>query len=75
MMADVAHWEFLQTRAVKWKWRQVGDEGVVLSESTEFSFLAQCMQDAEKNGFSTDDHVISCEKAAVLWSPAPKRLV
>lgn len=64
-------WEFLQTRAVKWKWRQVGDEGVVLSESREFSFLAQCMQDAERNGFSVDEYVISCDKGAALWSDPP----
>ena len=66
-------WEFLQTRAVKWKWRQVGDQGTVLNESPEFSFLAHCMQDAERNGFRLDDHVISCETGASLWSDPPAR--
>ena len=64
-------WEFMQTRAVKWKWRQLGNEGAVLNESAEFSFLAQCMKDAELNGFSVNDHVISCEKGAALWSDPP----
>jgi hypothetical protein len=68
----MAQWEFLQTRAVKWKWRQVGGEGMVLSESPEFSFLAQCVQDAERNGFSLDDFVISCDKGAALWSEPPE---
>ena len=71
----IGQWEFLQTRAVKWKWRQVGDAGAVLSESPEFPFLAQCMQDAERNGFSLSDHVINCEKGAALWSEAPERPV
>ena len=65
-----AQWEFMQTRAVKWKWRQMR-EGIVLSESPEFAFLAQCMKDAERNGFSVDDHVISCDKGAALWSEPP----
>ncbi|MGZ8154652.1 MAG: hypothetical protein ACXWUK_05035, partial [Burkholderiales bacterium] len=68
-------WEFLQTRSVKWKWRQVGEKGRVLSESSEFAFLAHCMQDAERNGFMADDHVISCDKGAALWSDPPDRPV
>jgi hypothetical protein len=64
-------WEFMQTRAVKWKWRQLGDAGIVLGESPEFAFLAQCMKDAERNGFSVDEHVISCDKGTTLWSEAP----
>jgi hypothetical protein len=64
-------WEFMQTRAVKWKWRQLGNEGIVLGESAEFAFLAQCMKDAERNGFSVDEHVISCDKGTALWSEAP----
>ena len=62
-------WEFLQTRAIKWKWRQVGDAGVVLDESPEFAFLAHCMRDAERHGFVADDFVFDCE----LWSTAPSR--
>ena len=65
-------WEFLQTRAVKWKWRQLADTGVIVSESMEFAFLFQCMADAERNGFAREDHVISCEKGAALWSETPK---
>ena len=65
-------WEFMQTRAVKWKWRQLGDEGIVIGESREFAFLAQCMKDAELNGFAVNDHVISCEKGAALWSDPPE---
>jgi hypothetical protein len=61
--ARTAQWEFLQTRAIKWKWRQVGDAGVVLGESSEFELLAHCMRDAELNGFVADDHVFNCE----LW--------
>ena len=68
---QAGQWEFMQTRAVKWKWRQLGDEGVVLSESPEFAFLAQCMKDAELNGFSVNEHVISCEKGTALSSEAP----
>ena len=68
----MAQWEFLQTRAVKWKWRQVGNAGVVLNESAEFAFLSQCMHDAELNGFRVDDHIISCDKGAALWSDAPE---
>jgi hypothetical protein len=64
-------WEFLQTRAVKWKWRQLGAAGVVVSESREFSFLAHCMQDAERYGFSANDHIISCDKGTALWSEPP----
>ena len=64
-------WEFMQTRAVKWKWRQLGAEGIVVGESIEFAFLAQCMKDAELNGFSVNDHVISCEKGAALWADPP----
>jgi len=65
-------WEFLQTRAVKWKWRQLGDAGLVVGESPEFAFLWQCMADAELNGFSPEEHVISCEKGAALWSEPPE---
>lgn len=65
-------WEFLQTRAVKWKWRRLGDAGLVLSESSEFLFLGDCMADAERNGFRSADHVISCEKGAALWSEPPE---
>ena len=68
-------WEFMQTRAVKWKWRQLGSEGIVLSESPEFAFLAQCMTDAERNGFVRHEHVISCEKGAALWSEPPEHPV
>ena len=68
---ESGQWEFMQTRAVKWKWRQLGHEGIVLGESPEFAFLAQCMKDAELNGFSVNEHVISCEKGAALWSEAP----
>ena len=75
MTREIGQWEFLQTRAVKWKWRQVGRHGVVLSESAEFSFLAHCMKDAELNGFSIGDHVISCDKGAALWSEPPDRPV
>ena len=66
------NWEFLQTRAVKWKWRQLGDAGLVVGESAEFAFLGDCMADAERNGFSREDHVISCEKGAALWSEPPE---
>ena len=68
----MTEWEFLQTRAVKWKWRQMGQAGIVLNESAEFAFPAQCMQDAERNGFSVDDHIINCDKGAALWSEAPE---
>ena len=68
-------WEFMQTRAVKWKWRQLGAEGVVLSESVEFAFLAQCMKDAERNGFIAEDHVITCDAGAALWGEAPPQPV
>ena len=68
-------WEFLQTRSVKWKWRQLGEAGAVVSESIEFAFLAHCMQDAERNGFSLDEHIISCEKGAALWSDPPEHPV
>jgi len=68
----MTQWEFLQTRAVKWKWRQTGNAGIVLNESAEFAFLAHCMQDAELNGFSVDDHIISCDKGTALWSEAPE---
>ena len=71
----MGHWEFLQTRAVKWKWRQLGAAGIVLSESREFSFLAHCMEDAERYGFSVDEHVISCDRGTALWSEAPRELV
>ena len=64
-------WEFLQTRAVKWKWRQVGAAGAVVSESREFAFLAHCMQDAERNGFSSADHIIGCDEGTALWSKPP----
>lgn len=74
MTAEMGQWEFLQTRAVKWKWRQVGG-GMVLNESQEFSFLAQCMQDAKRNGFCLDDYVISCDKGAALWSEPPEHPV
>lgn len=62
----------MQTRAVKWKWRQLGKQGVVLSESPEFSFLAQCMQDAELQGFSADQHVIRCDDGAFMWGWPPE---
>jgi hypothetical protein len=75
MTPEVGQWEFLQTRAVKWKWRQVARDGVVLSESEEFAFLANCMKDAELNGFSISDHVISCDKGAALWGEPPDRPV
>jgi hypothetical protein len=65
----------MQTRAVKWKWRQLGHEGIVLGESPEFAFLAQCMKDAERNGFSIDEHVISCDQGTALWSEAPAHAV
>jgi hypothetical protein len=68
---ESGQWEFMQTRAVKWKWRQLGSEGILIGESPEFAFLAQCMKDAERNGFSVNDHVINCEKGAALWSEAP----
>ena len=68
---EAGQWEFMQTRRVKWKWRQLGSEGIVLGESPEFAFLAQCMKDAELNGFSVNDHVINCEKGTALWSEAP----
>src|SRR3954471_5477328 len=55
---EPGQWEFMQTRAVKWKWRQLGREGIVLSESAEFAFLAHCMKDAERNGFAVNDHII-----------------
>jgi hypothetical protein len=71
MPAPSRQWEFLQTRAVKWKWRQVGDAGVVLGESPEFAFLAHCMRDAERNGFTAEDHVLS----SALWSETPTRPV
>jgi hypothetical protein len=71
----MGQWEFLQTRAVKWKWRQLGAAGAVLSESREFSFLAHCMQDAELNGFSADEHIISCDTGAALWSEPPEQPV
>jgi hypothetical protein len=82
MIAEVAQntqqpgqWEFMQTRAVKWKWRQLGAEGIILSESPEFAFLAQCMKDAERFGFIPHEHVISCEKGAALWSDPPEQPV
>ena len=65
-------WEFMQTRAVKWKWRQLGESGIVISESPEFAFLFECIADAELNGFSPDEHVISCEKGAALWGDPPE---
>jgi hypothetical protein len=71
----MGEWEFMQTRAVKWKWRRVGSEGIVLNESSEFAFLAQCMQDAARNGFRVDDHVINCDKGAALWSEPPAQPV
>ena len=71
----MGNWEFLQTRSVKWKWRQLGDAGAVLSESAEFAFLAHCMQDAELNGFSPDEHVISCDQGTALWSEPPEKPV
>jgi hypothetical protein len=69
----MGQWEFLQTRSVKWKWRQLGAAGAVVSESPEFSFLAHCMQDAERNGFSTSDCIITCDKGAALWSEPPEK--
>jgi hypothetical protein len=74
-MVNIGQWEFLQTRAVKWKWRQLGAAGSVLSESREFAFLAHCMQDAERNGFELDEHIISCDKGAALWSDPPEQPV
>ena len=71
----MGEWEFLQTRSVKWKWRQLGAAGAVVSESAEFAFLAYCMEDAERNGFSLDDHIISCDKGAALWSDPPEQPV
>jgi hypothetical protein len=71
----MGQWEFLQTRAAKWKWRQIGAGGIVLCESSEFAFLAHCMKHAERNGFSVDEHVISCGAGAALWSDAPEILV
>lgn len=71
----IGQWEFLQTRAVKWKWRQLGAAGIVLCESPEFAFLAHCMQDAARNGFSVDDHIISCDTGAPLWSAPPEQPV
>ena len=71
----MGQWEFLQTRAVKWKWRQIGATGAVLSESREFSFLVHCMEDAELYGFIADEHIISCDKGAALWSDPPERPV
>jgi hypothetical protein len=64
----MGQWEFLQTRSVKWKWRQLGVAGAVLCESPEFAFLAHCMQDAERNGFCLDECIISCDKGAGLWA-------
>lgn len=74
-MVNIGQWEFLQTRAVKWKWRQLGAAGCVLSESAEFAFLAHCMKDAERNGFTLDEHIISCDKGAALWSDPPDQPV
>jgi hypothetical protein len=71
----MGHWEFLQTRAVKWKWRLLGAAGIVVSESPEFAFLAHCMEDARRNGFSVDEHVISCDRGTAHWSEAPQHLV
>ena len=71
----MGQWEFLQTRSVKWKWRQLGISGAVLNESPEFAFLADCMEDAERNGFTLDDHIISCDKGAALWSDPPEQPV
>lgn len=68
-------WEFLQTRAVKWKWRQVGATGAIVGESPEFAFLANCMKDAEANGFSAHEHIMSCDPGAGLWSEPPERPV
>jgi hypothetical protein len=31
------------------------------------------MQDAERNGFSLDDCIISCDKGAGLWSEPPEQ--
>lgn len=73
--AAMKQWEFMQTRAVKWKWRQLGGPGVVLNESREFAFLAQCMQDAARYGFNADDHVISCDNGAFMWSDPPEQPV
>ena len=72
---SLTQWEFMQTRAVKWKWRQVGKEGVLLSESVEFAFLAHCMKDAERNGFSVDDHEINCDVGAAVWGEPPAQPV
>jgi len=33
------------------------------------------MKDAELNGFSVDEHTISCDKGAALWSEPPERPV
>lgn len=71
----MGQWEFLQTRSVKWKWRQLGQAGAVIGESAEFSFLAHCMQDAERNGFSAAEHVISCDEGAALWCDPPEQPV
>ena len=68
----MGNWEFLQTRSVKWKWRQLGEAGIVLSESVEFAFLAHCMQDAQSNGFRPEEHVINCDSGTSLWSEPPK---
>jgi hypothetical protein len=68
----MGQWEFLQTRAARWKWRQLGTTGLVVCESSEFAFLARCMEDADRNGFSLDEYVISCEPGAALWSEAPE---
>jgi hypothetical protein len=73
--AQSAQWEFLQTRSVKWKWRQVGEAGVVVSESPEFAFLAQCMRDAERCGFAAEDHELSCDSNTALWSEPPEQPV
>jgi hypothetical protein len=72
---ETDQWEFLQTRSVKWKWRQLGVTGTVVSESKEFAFLAHCMDDAERNGFCLDEHIISCDKGAALWSDPPELAV
>ena len=68
----MGQWEFLQTRAARWKWRQLGTTGLVVCESAEFAFLARCMEDAERNGFRLDEYVISCAPGAALWSEAPE---
>jgi hypothetical protein len=33
------------------------------------------MADAELNGFSADEHVISCDKGTALWSDPPEQPV